>query len=180
MPFPVRPAADRASLSTTPEAAGDSACPGWKAAADIQPKEDHIFPATLTRRLENAQSLGSLLDAAYDTFEDMLAVIHGQEDNDEDFFAGLIFAAAAAADGRDAILTAPSLPPAPPGNHPDAPPPSPAQTSGEIAAGVAALSGLLAARLTQAAESAESPADRAACRHAAHSARQIRDLLAGT
>ena len=62
-------------------------------------------------RLEHAVGLTAVMDAAYDAFENLLAVIREHEDPANGLFAAFMFAAASAANGRDAILFAPSLPP---------------------------------------------------------------------
>jgi hypothetical protein len=95
-------------------------------------------------------------------------------------FIPLVIAAASAADGRNAIAFAPSLPPhrlhPPPAREPSLEP----GTVQEIAGRLAALSALLATRLADAATSALDPDDRTACADAACSARDIHALLAGT
>ena len=91
-----------------------------------------------------------------------------------------MMAAASAADGRDAILFAPSLPPGE-GGTPTADDERPARDSAEnIAAAAAGLSRLLAARLTEARKAAADPNDRAACADAVCCAETIRDLLGGS
>lgn len=172
--------ADPGAQPSKGAAASDGGRPGWEAAADIRDKEALMTCVNVARRLENSGSLAVLLDAAYDAFEEMIAIIRGHEDSDEGFFAGLAFAAAAAADGRDAILTASSLPPTPAGKQPAGGSPGLGAGAAEMAAEVAALSRLLAARLAHAAELAASPQDRLACRHGARSAQEISHLLAGT
>jgi hypothetical protein len=87
-----------------------------------------------------------------------------------------VLAAASAANGRNALALAPSLPShplitAPPQDEPQ--PTKPERT----AEAVASLSRLVAARLTHAAACAPDPADRDACTHAARSAREICGLL---
>ena len=62
-------------------------------------------------RLEHAVGLTAVMDAAYDAFGELLAVIREYEDPANGLFAAFMFAAASAANGRDAILFAPSLPP---------------------------------------------------------------------
>src|SRR5215470_11750044 len=62
-------------------------------------------------RVEHAHDLPAVLDAAHDAFEDMLSVIRAHEDPMDGMFIPLVMAAASAADGRDAIVFAPSLPP---------------------------------------------------------------------
>lgn len=137
---------------------------------------EHLIAA-----LENAGSLPQLLDAAWDAFELMIAASGDYADTDEGFSTALVFVLAAAANGRDAIITAPSLPPRLPAEQP-------AQSwrhrrgGGvlDVASSLAALSGLLAGRLDLAASSARDPRDRAACRTGAQYAREVHALLAGT
>ena len=136
-----------------------------------------IHNAAARDRVEQADNLAALLDAAHDAFEDMLSVIRAHEDPEDGMFISLVMAAASAADGRDAIAFAPSLParrlhPASADKQPHEPGPVQA-----IASRLAALSELLAKRLTEAARSAPIPADRTACADAARSARDIQALL---
>jgi len=132
------------------------------------------FVAVACERMLHAAGLAPTLDVAYDTFEDMLQVLRAHEDPASCLFAAFVMAAASAADGRDAVLFAPSLPPHR-GNE------DPAALVGEsaeaVADGVAKLSRLLAARLAQAGESAADPGDQAACADAARSADEIYHLL---
>jgi hypothetical protein len=53
--------------------------------------------------------LAAILDAAHDAFEDMLQVLRAHEDPAGGVFLPVMVAAATAADGRDAIMFAPSL-----------------------------------------------------------------------
>ena len=62
-------------------------------------------------RLHQASDLAAILDAAYDAFESMLSVLRAHEDPGDPMFGAVMMAAASAADGRDAVLSAPSLPP---------------------------------------------------------------------
>lgn len=130
-------------------------------------------------RLESASTLPAVLDAAYDAFEGILAVLRHHQEHAGGAFPSFVIAAAAAGNGRDDIADAPSLPPA-------AAPASPAAAAGlmagasitEVALTIGGLSQALAARLTAAASSAPGPADRASCQHAAHQAARITSLLA--
>ena len=61
-------------------------------------------------RLEHATGLPAILDAAYDAFEDMLPAIEAQQDPGSAAFTAFVMSAASAANGRDAIAAAPSLP----------------------------------------------------------------------
>src|SRR6266568_155874 len=61
-------------------------------------------------RLERADSLPPLLDAAHDAFGSMLSAIRAQEDPATALFIPLVMAAASAAEGRNALSFAPALP----------------------------------------------------------------------
>jgi hypothetical protein len=135
----------------------------------------------MTAALESAGSLAALLDAAWDAFELIISASGDYADTDEGFFAALVYVLAAAADGRDAIITAPSLPARPPQSQPAGPGhPDPGRSALDVAASLASLSGVLADRLTSAAGPAGDPRDRAACVTGARHAREIHVLLAGT
>ena len=126
-------------------------------------------------RLHQASDLAAILDAAYDAFESMLSVLRAHEDPGDPMFGAVMMAAASAADGRDAVLFAPSLPP-----HrlhePDAEERHDAVGAADL---LASLSELLAARLDDAASIAPDPGDQAACQAAARWARDIHALLIG-
>ena len=132
---------------------------------------------TAQQRLQEADSLAAVLDAAYVAFEGMVSVIHPVQDPASGLFAAFVMAAASAADGRNALALAPSLP-----GHPLLAVPAEQQSwSGEsperVAEAVTGLSHLVAERLTQAAVAAPDTGDQAACRHAAQSAQDICGLL---
>jgi hypothetical protein len=133
------------------------------------------------RQVQAAADLPEELQAARHAFEEMLAEIQAWQDPDSPLFTPFVMSAGYAADGRDAILFAPSRP------WPSAPLGQvtairrPAEESAEQAAGaLVALCDVLTAQLDQAAASAPGRDDREACREAAKSARIVRDLLAGT
>jgi hypothetical protein len=128
-------------------------------------------------RMQQASDLAAVLDAAYEAFEAMLSVIHLAQDPASGLFTALVMAAASAANGRNALALAPSLPRYPPPAVParERPlPGGPPELSAEV---VARLSRLVAGRLSQAAPLAADTADQAACRHAARSAWDICGLL---
>src|ERR1700683_1535557 len=58
--------------------------------------------------------LASILAAAFDEFEMLRQAARQREDQDPDLFPGFLLAGSAAADGRNALVTAPSFPPGPP------------------------------------------------------------------
>lgn len=130
--------------------------------------------------LNQASGLDEILCAAYDAFEDMLPVIRGHEDQAGGMFAAFVLSAASAADGRDAVATAPSLPPLCPHERAVAAgrPDGEARVE-DVARGLASLSELLASRLVNAARSAADPGDQAACTEAARHAANIHALLTG-
>jgi hypothetical protein len=132
---------------------------------------------TAQQRLQEADGLAAVLDAAYAAFEGMVSVIHPVQDPASGLFAAFVMAAASAADGRNALALAPSLP-----GHPLLAAPAEQQPwsggpSERVAGVVAGLSRLVAERLTQAAASALDTGDVAACRNAARNARDICGLL---
>ena len=131
-------------------------------------------------RLREASGLAAVLDAAYDAFEGMLPVIVACQGHAGSLFAAFGKSEVSAAEGRNAILLAPSLPSC--CLH-ETPAPGDKSHRGEdveiIAAGLAAVTVLLADRLAQAAKSAPDYRDRAACRSAARRARDIHALLTG-
>jgi hypothetical protein len=131
-------------------------------------------------RFREAHGLPAVLDAVYDAFEAILTVIGGYEDTTSTGGAiAFLLVATQAANGRDAVLFAPSLPAR--ALHP------PAQTSeshrqesaSAIKSSVTELSELLATGLAHTAATTAHGADRAACRDAAACATRIGDLLVG-
>lgn len=130
-----------------------------------------------SQRLDHAAGLAAIMDAAYDGFEDMLAVLRAYEDQAGSLFAAFMLAAAAAA-GRDAILFAPSLPPGQGRTQlASALAADPEASAGHAADAAAELGQLLAERLAGAGQAAADPADRAACADAARCAQEICGLL---
>ncbi len=133
-----------------------------------------------SRALAEARTVPGLLSAARDAFEAVIFLSGEHAESDDGLVAALAGVMAAAADGRDAIAMAPSLPTQPVGGGG-----GPAAGSGddgacEIAAALGGLSGLLAARLELGSAAAGDPGDRGACRRAAGYAREARGLLGGT
>ena len=131
-------------------------------------------------RVQQATDLPAVLDTAYEAFEAMLSVLQPAQDPASGLFAAFVMAAASAANGRNAIALAPSLPRYPLHTAAAQEQPSPGVRPERVAGIVAGLSHLVAERLTQAAACAPDPADRDACSHAAQNARYIRGFLTGT
>jgi len=129
-------------------------------------------------RLRQAHGLPALLDAACDAFEVILTVIGTYEDATSTGMAiTFLLVATRAANARDAVLFAPSLPPR--ALHPRQAGQQPERGSApDIRAAVADLSQLLASQLARTATTLAAGPDKAACHDAGRYARQIHDLLA--
>lgn len=133
----------------------------------------------LQRRLADAMSVPELLDAACDAFDEILVVIRQHDDPASGYFVPMVMAGAAAANGRDYLLWAPSLPPRRLSDEPQAdsdqqPPSAPAAASW-----LASLCDVLESHLISAAEFVVQSGDREACLGAAGQAREIRGLMRG-
>ena len=132
---------------------------------------------TARHRVAVATDLAGILDAAYDAFEDMLAVLRRHQEDDGAAFAAFVLAAAAAGNGRDWIAAAEALPSAAPrdpiGDLSDD------TTVVDVARAVAELSNELADQLTAVAASTLSAGDRQHCQSAAVEAVTITTLLGG-
>jgi hypothetical protein len=130
-------------------------------------------------RFGQARDLAQVLDAACEAFEEILAVIGDHEDASDALVVPLLLAATQAANGRDAVLFAPSLP---------------ARrlhqlrvgeelergSAQDVIAAVTGLAQLLAVGLAHAADAVADGADRAACLDAARHARAVHALLTGS
>jgi hypothetical protein len=128
--------------------------------------------------LEQATGLPAVLDAAYDAFEQLLGALEEQEDRGGGAFAAFVMSATAAANGRDALAAAPSLPPAPSGDLAAAAAGSFRGLAVEDAAAVLArLSQLLSTRLADASGLSADLGDKVACAQAARHAASICSLL---
>ncbi len=142
--------------------------------AEVSP----CFPGGVTRScdlpaatacVERAGDLPGLLAAAYRAFECALQALRGAEDRAGPLLPAFVLAAAAAADGRDAVAAAGpfALPePVPPGNM--------SSPAADVADQVDRLSLALLARLRDAAAGAGGPA----CAAAAACAGRMHELLA--
>ena len=136
--------------------------------------------AAARNRLQRAGDLPAVLDSACDAFEDMLAVLCDHQDPADAIFVTFVMAVTCAANGRDAVLFAPSLPAQrlhptrEAGERPNG------GSAADVVSELATLSQLLVARLVQASAWAGDHGDRTACRDAARSAREIHSLLTGS
>jgi hypothetical protein len=127
-------------------------------------------------RFRAARGLPATLDAACDAFEQILTVISACEDTiSTGMTIAFLFAATQAANGRDAMLFAPSLPPT--ALHAPAPAGEQRWNACDIKTAIAGLAELLANRLGHTAATAAAGADRAACHDGAACATRIHDLL---
>jgi len=129
-------------------------------------------------RFHHARDLAPVLDAACDAFEEILSVIGGYEDTTDSVDVPLLLAATQAANGRDAVLFAPSLP-ARRLHQPEQVGELERPSAADITAAVAALSLLLSCGLAHTAGTVAAAADRAACQDGARHARAVHDLLTG-
>jgi hypothetical protein len=129
----------------------------------------------MRERVGAAEGVGEALAAGWDAFELVQAVASQSADLAPDMFPAFMFAAASAAEGRDAVGFAPSMP---------ASLGEPARLTGpesadahQVADELADLVTALGVRLHAAAHHAVDPGDRHACAHAASEADRIRHLL---
>jgi hypothetical protein len=127
-------------------------------------------------RLRCGGGLPALLDTGYAAFELLLTAIEEHEDPASGMFAQFVFAATHAANGRDAILSAPSLPVRPLHRAHTA---AGRRGSGTGVPDIVALTQVLCHVFAQCAASAPGRDDQAACLHAARSAAAIHRLLTG-
>ena len=132
-------------------------------------------------RLEQATALPAVLDAAYEAFEEMIWAFEEQEDRGGGAFAAYVMSGTAAANGRDALAAAPSLPLASSG---DLVAVTTGRSSGlateDAAAILARLSQMLSSRLVAASDLSADAGDRVACAQAARHAATICLLLGRT
>jgi hypothetical protein len=132
-------------------------------------------------RLEQATGLPAVLDAAYDAFEQMLPALEEQQDRGGGTFAAFVMSGTAAANGRNALAAAPSLPPASSGDlAAGTAGPSNGQAAQDAAAALAQLGQLLSTRLADASDLSADPGDKVACAQAARHAASICSLLGRT
>lgn len=139
------------------------------------PQPEQPAPS-IQARIQGASTLPEMLAASFDAFEIIRLVADSCVDEVPELFAAFMTTAGAAVNGREAITSAPSLPP------------GPADIQGstvvanasleETMTALANLGELLADSLSQAAAAATLAADRMACEEGAQAARQIRHLMA--
>jgi hypothetical protein len=109
-----------------------------------------IKEATMTRigvaadQVRQAHGLPAVLDAACEAFQEILTVLRAGEDDTSRWFIPFVMAATSAADGRDTILFAPSLPAARDHQLP-VNGTTPGKGPGQLAMEVAVLAAVLAA-----------------------------------
>jgi len=129
----------------------------------------------MTKRVHDSASLPALLDAGFGAFEVIRAAARACEDRAPDLFAAFMLAAGSAAEGRNALLAATSLPRAA-DRPPLAEPMPPSHDVAQIADEITTLARLMYRRLLHAATIAAAD-DRAACQRAAQAAAEIDRLL---
>ena len=129
-----------------------------------------------------AEATAAIMTQAGATFQAILEILHRQTQQAGLLTASYVIAAGAAADGRDAVISAPAMSRAAPGPLPDLPVPVPGPDAGAevIADAIAIVAGKLAEQLAAAAPAADDPQDRQALHSASLAARKVHDYLAGT
>ena len=151
--------------------------PGHPSASAGTKTMDALQQATcIEHRLRQAADLPGTLAASFDAFEAIRLLARGNEHRDPSLFAAFMMAADAAVDGREAITTSPSIPPAT--RHQPAVSPATGASLDDVADAMADLAARLAGCLARTAAMAETSGDRAACEQGAHAAWQIRQLMA--
>ncbi|MGH3217304.1 MAG: hypothetical protein ACRDPY_01005 [Streptosporangiaceae bacterium] len=130
-------------------------------------------------RLQQAGGLPAVVVAVHEGFVAALTALRAHEDPDSAWFGEFVMAAALAADGRDALVFAPSMPACRSPGTGITDENAAAGAAENIARDIAALCGLAAVRLARAAGPAADPGDQAACVRAARCAQRICELLAG-
>ncbi|MGE5289522.1 MAG: hypothetical protein ACM3ML_20450 [Micromonosporaceae bacterium] len=126
-------------------------------------------------RLNAAGGLAGTLVAGFDAFEVIRAAARDCEDRAPELFAAFLLAAGAAVEGRNALAGAPSLRGRGEAASPDVAPLS--ADVGEITDALAALAGVLASCLREAAGHAADAMDGAACQDATRAAAHVQQLL---
>jgi hypothetical protein len=129
-------------------------------------------------RLHRDTGLPALLDAACQAFELLLSALEHHQDPASGMFSHFVQAAMRAADARDAVLFAPSLPTRPLCPDQAAEDVNGARSPADVL-DLVALSKVLYQTLDHAAASGIGQADLAACRQAAGYAAAIHQLLTG-
>jgi hypothetical protein len=127
-----------------------------------------------------AEATAAVMARAAATFQAILEILHSQTQQAGLLTASYVIAAGAAADGRDAVVSAPAVSQVTPGPLPELPVPGPDAGAEAIADAVAEVAGRLAEQLATAAPAAGDPQDRQALRSALLAARRVHDYLAGT
>ena len=129
-----------------------------------------------------AEATAAFMTQAGATFQAILEVLHRQTQQAGLLTASYVIAAGAAADGRDAVITATAtaVSQATPGPLPELPVPGPDAGAEAIADAVAVVAGRLAEQLAAAALAADDPQDRQALHSASLAARRVQEYLAGT
>ena len=145
--------------------------------AGLEKGQTDVTSGEAIMRIEQARGLAELLEAAYSAFEDVLAQVREHQDPASGYFIPMVMAAASAANGRDYLGMAPSLPASAPR---EAAGPRPMLLPDDQAARqIAAACQLLAGKLAAATSSALAPGDARACTGAARCAREITSLMDG-
>lgn len=131
--------------------------------------------ASTEARARQAATLPQILDAGFDAFEFIRITARSYQDQVPELFAAFMTAADTAANGREALTIAPSLP-----RHAEPMPEGAASAdagAGQAADVLAELAAALRERLTAAARQADLPDDQAGCHDAVGAVGQICQLM---
>ena len=141
----------------------------------MAPNEHDVLSRASQIRVGDIGPMPTALAASFDAFEFIRAVAERCGNRNTAAFATWAMTGAEAADGRDVLVFAPSLPL---GGTAADPFEAAGQGENEIADALTALATRLAAQLAATARRATVPGDKAACERAAEHAVRISQLLA--
>ena len=122
----------------------------------------------------------ALLATAFETLDDIVTVLYEHAGRAGHLIAPFMVAAAAAADGRDAVIVAPSLPAATGHSGSRQPQALGKSSPADIADALAEMARVLSADLAGSVGMARDPRDRAALAAASRCAETVHSCLAGT
>jgi sirohydrochlorin ferrochelatase len=129
---------------------------------------------------EDAASVPALLATAYETLDDIVRALYEQAGRAGHLIAPFMVAAAAAADGRDAVIISPSLPPVADDRAAGQQQALGEASAADIADTLAEMARALSAQLAVAVGTAYDPRDREALATASRCAKTVHSCLAGT
>lgn len=147
----------------------------WSALQEEEKMSEARHENRIEKLISQAASLPETLTAAVEAFEAIRMTARSYQEHKPELLAAFMATADAAVDGREALILAPSLPSD--GSAVIAPAVPLNEDVTRAADGLAALAGLLASRLAEAAGIAAQPGDQDALLDAAAAAGRISDLM---